>query len=66
MKKRPRINRRQRPGPDYQYTLADLHRMAEQLGMRVRIEMRPKALDERTEQPSSADAVPGPAEPIPV
>ena len=43
--KKPRIlSNRQPPGPDYQFTLDDLQRMAEQLGGRLRFEIVPKEL----------------------
>jgi hypothetical protein len=57
-KTKKRINRRQPPGPDYQFTLDDLQRMVEQMGGRFQVQIYPRELDERhREEPPSVDAV---------
>jgi len=57
MKRVKRINRRQAPGPDYQFTLDDLQRMVEQLGGRFMCSIYPKEFDEPRKEPESVVAV---------
>lgn len=67
MKKPQRMNRRQPPGPDYQFTLDDLQRMVEQMGARFQCQIYPREMDadrielERLRQQVAASEKPEPA-----